>query len=418
MEAAGGEAEIRRKYAALGYELLLPEHVLRLSREELKRVAVGATFVLDEVYHRRLELSTERTLQLIDDVISGQVNLFVLRDRDRSIVATMAFDKLEPIFGDARVSSYEAGRVAKRVGSPPRLATDLIRAAFIWAAGHLDGDYVVAEARVARPEEGRPYNGRMLARVLRNQNFVPTHAVYSHYVAQTKAEPFVWACGAINPETWRKTVQEQRIRLPDSAESQMFAAMLAESISVHVAYDRPAGSAGTLRGEIRELVGPSPIDESLYVLTNHTLPSRRVLREVPGIKRSDGAQASAGLSDRLIVEEDIVVRPDAPQVLNVLYQAGFTLAGWAPSHRRFGRLALVLTRPGTVPADRVSVAPPDLSMLEHLPATRSFLTRVLSRRPSPKPRDVTQVAGREAVLAKGLAAVQMASRSAPSMPRQ
>ncbi len=416
MEAADGVTEISRKYAALGYELLLPEHAQRLSREELKRVAVGATVVLDEVYRRRRELSPERTLQLIDDVISGRVNLFTLQDRDRSIVATMAFERLEPIFSDARVSSYEAGRVAKRLGSPPRLATDFIHAAFIWAAGNLDGDYVVAEARVAHLEEGRPYNGRMLAQVLRQQHFVPTHAAYSHYVAQTKAEPFVWACGAINPEAWYKTVREQQIRLPDNTESRMFAAMLIESISVRVAYGRPAGSAGTLRGEIRELVGPSPMDESLYVLTGHAVSSGRVLREVPGVKRSNGAHVSAGLSDRLIVEEDVVGQPDSPRVLNILYQAGFMLAGWAPSQYRFGRLALVLIRPGTVPADGVSVAPPDLSALRHLPATQKFLAHVLSRPPSPKSRDATPVVGREAVLAKGPAAGQMKSGSVPSVP--
>jgi hypothetical protein len=171
----------------------------------------------------------------------------------------------------------------------------------------------------------------------------------------------------------------------------LFAAMLDESLSAQVVYGGPVGGGRALPGEIRELVESSPTDESLYVLTGHPLASRRALEKVPGVPRSKGKQVSAGLSDRLIVEEDIVGRPESAQVLNALYQEGFALAGWAPSQYQFGRLALVFTRPGTVPAEAVSVAPPDLSALAHLPATHSFLTRVLARRPSPQLRDDTSV---------------------------
>lgn len=391
--ADAGDAGIGLRYAALGYELLFPADVLRLSREELKRVAAGAMQVLDEVYCRRAELSAGRTRQLTEDVVDGRVHLFVLRDRERSVVATMAFIKFEPMFGGDEVSFYEVGRVAKRLDSPPQLATGLIRAGFIWAAGHLDGDYVVAEARVACAEADRPYNGRMLARVLGHRNFMPAHAVYSHYVAQTEAEPFVWACAALNPEAWYRTVRRQQVHLPDNAESRMLEAMLAESRAARVVFAEPGDDRRALPGEIREVVAPSPTDESLYVLTRHPMPSRRVLAEIPGVTRSDGVRGSAGLNDRLILEEDIVGRPESTGALRAFHQAGFHLAGWVPSRRRFGRLALVMARPGTVPAGRVSVTSPDLSALAHLPAAHSFLTRVLSRRPRPELREAVRIPG-------------------------
>lgn len=398
MEAAGGvrddtgeAAGIGFSYAALGYGLLFPDQVRRLGREELARIAAGVTSVLDEVYRRRLELSGERTRQLTDDLTAGRVHLFVLLDHARSVVATMAFVKLESVFSGVGVSMYEAGRAVKRIGSPPRLATALIDAAFLWAARHLDGDYVVAEARVACPETGRPYNGRILDRVLRHLNFIPAYAAYSHYVAQTEAEPFVWACSAINSDIWRKDVQQQTIHLPEGEESRMFAAMLDESLSARVVFGaRAAGQDGGPRGEIRELVGPSPMDESLYVLTRRPLPSRRVVGQVPGLTRPDGARASFGLGDKLLVEEDVVGRPESAQVLNALYREGFALAGWAPSYYCYGRLALVLTRPGVVPADGVWVAPPDLSALAHLPVTHKFLTHVLARRPAQDVRMVRE----------------------------
>jgi hypothetical protein len=395
MEAAGGvrdgigEAGTGGGYAVLGYELLFPDQVRRLGPGELARIAQGVTGVLDEVYRRRRELSGERTRRLAEDLTAGRVHLFVLLDGARAVVATMAFVKLESIFRDSRVSMYEAGRAVKRIGSPPRLATALIDAAFQWAAGHLDGDYVVAEARVACPEAGRPYNGRILDRVLRNLDFIPAFAAYSHYVAQTEAEPFVWACSAIDSDLWRKNVQQQTIHLPEGEESRMFAGMLDESFSARLAFGGPApGADERFYGEIRELVEPSPMDESLYILTRHPLPSRRVVGAVPGVTRPDGVRASSGLGDRLLVEEDIVGRPESAQVLGALYREGFSLAGWAPSNYSHGRIALVLTRPGAVPADGVWVAPPDLSALAHLPVTHRFLTHVLARRPL---RDVLKV---------------------------
>ena len=393
MHPETGDRGIWRRYAALGYELLFPADVLRLGGAELQRVAVGATQVLDEVYQRRAELSEERACQLTDDVAGRRVHLFVLRDGSRAVVATMAFIKLEPMFGDGQVSFYEAGRVAKRLGSPPHLATDLIRAGFIWAADHLDGDYVVAEARVACAEAGRPYNGHMLARILGHPNFLPAHAVYSHYVAQTEAEPFVWACAALNPERWHEAVRHQRIHLPDNLESRMFAEMLAEGFDTQVALGGPVDGLATLLGKIREVVTASPTDESLYVFTSHPAPSQRVVAEIPAATGLDGIRVSAGLSDRLILEEDIVSRPESIVALNAFYRAGFSLAGWVPSHHRFGRVALVMGRPGTIPADSVAVASPDLSAMAHLPAARSFLTRVLSRRPTPDLLEPVPVGG-------------------------
>lgn len=388
MEAAGGvrdgigEAGIGGSYAVLGYELLFPDQVRGLGPGELARISAGVTGVLDEVYRRRRELSGERTRQLTEDLTAGRVHLFVLLDGARTVVATMAFVKLESMFRDTRVSMYEAGRAVKRIGSPPRLATALIDAAFQWASEHLDGDYVVAEARVACPEDGRPYNGRILERVLRNLDFIPAFAAYSHYVAQTEAEPFVWACSAIDSDLWHKNVQQQTIHLPEGDESRMFAGMLDESVSARVAFTGLApGEGGRRYGEIRELVAPSPLDESLYLLTHHPLPSRKVVQAVPGVLRPDGVRASSGLGDRLLVEEDIVGRPESAHVLGALYREGFSLAGWAPSNYSYGRLALVLTRPGAVPADGVRVAAPDLSALARFPRTHTFLSHVLARRP-------------------------------------
>jgi hypothetical protein len=163
--------------------------------------------------------------------------------------------------------------------------------------------------------------------------------------------------------------------------------MLEESFDLQVAYagprlDHPPG----LHFEIRELTGPSPAIESLYVLTDRPVPSRKTLTRIPGITSTNGALASGGLSDRIIVEEDIVSRADSAQTLALLRQQGFDLAGWTPSSLRYGRIALVLTRPGTVPAESISVAPADLLALNRLPAAERFLAHVLSRQPLPTVR--------------------------------
>lgn len=118
------------------------------------------------------------------------------------------------------------------------------------------------------------------------------------------------------------------------------------------------------------------------MLAGHPLSAGSAVAEVLGITRSDGTRVSAGLSDRIIVEEDIVSRPDSVHAVSALRRQGFDLAGWVPSSCHQGRLALVMTRPGTVPAEGVSVAPPDLSALDRLPAARRFLEHVLARRPS------------------------------------
>jgi hypothetical protein len=377
-------AEIRRGYAALGYELLLPDDVLGLRREDLTKVAAGVTEVLDEVYLRKRDLSEGRTRELACDVANGSVLLFVLLDSDRMVVATTAFTRVEQIVPGSRVSSFEAGRVAKRPGTPLRLAAEMIRATFIWAAENLrEIDYLVAHARVARADTGRPYNGGILGHLLGYQ-LIPAHGVYSNYVAQTVAEPFIWTCAPVNRELWREGVQRQAIYLPDDAVSRMFGAMLDENLGVPVVYAGPRHNlpSGTSL-EIWELKGPSSAAESLYVLTTQPMPARKALARVPGITLASGILASAGLSDRIIMEDDIVSQASSAYALAALRRQGFDLAGWAPSSHRRGRIALVLTRPGTVPAQTISVAPADLSALHHLPAAGRFLAYVLSRRPLP-----------------------------------
>jgi hypothetical protein len=379
--------EIRRGYATLGYELLGPDDVLRLSRQELTRIAAGVTRILDEVYRRRLDLSEERARQLADAVTGGHVLLFVLLDNDRLVVATTAFTRVEQVFPDSQVSSYEAGRAAKRPGTLPRLAAELFRASFIWAAVNLpEIDYLVAHARVACAETGRPYSGGMLGRLL-GQRFIPAHAVYSNYVAQTVAEPFIWACFPVNQESWRKSVHHQTIHLPDNTMSQMLGTMLQESLDVQVLYTEPKPDySPVFHSEIHELAGPSQSAESLYVLTSRPMPSRKMLPQIPSVTSTNGALASGGLSDRIIVEEDITSQTDSAHTLTLLRQEGFDLAGWTPSSLRYGRIALVLTRPGTVPAESISVAPADLRALNCLPAAERFLSHVLSRHPLPRVR--------------------------------
>jgi hypothetical protein len=377
--------KIRRGYATLGYELLVPDDVLRLSRQELMRIAAGVTRILDEVYRRRLDLSEERARQLADAVTSGHVLLFVLLDSDRLVVATTAFTQVEQVFPDSRISSYEAGRAAKRPSAPPRLAAELFRASFIWAAVNLpEIDYLVAHARVACAETGRPFNGGMLGRLI-GQRFIPAQAVYSNYVGQTAAEPFIWTCFPVNQESWRKCVHHQTIHLPDNTMSQMLGTMLQESFDVQVLYTEPKPDyAPVFDSEIRELAGPSQAAESLYVLSSRPMPSRKMVLQIPSITSTNGTLASGGLSDRIIVEEDITSQADSAHTLTLLGQQGFDLAGWTPSSLRYGRIALVLTRPGTVPAESITVALADLRALNCLPAAERFLTRVLSRHPLPR----------------------------------
>jgi hypothetical protein len=77
-------AEIRSRYTAHGYELLAPDDVLRLSGQNLTRIAVGVTSILDEVYRRSLDLSEERISQLVDAVVSGHNRVYPGRaDRPR-----------------------------------------------------------------------------------------------------------------------------------------------------------------------------------------------------------------------------------------------------------------------------------------------------------------------------------------------
>ena len=329
------EADAQREYSALGYELLLPDQVLSLNRAELKRIAAGVTAVFDEVYRRSPTLSAERTGQLIDDVASGRVLLFTLRDRDGSVVATSAFTRVEPIFPDSLITSYEVGRTAKMPGTPKRLAARLLRMRFIWAGGNLGKtDYLLAHARVARAQVGRPHHGGVLGRLV-ERHFIPTHAVYSNYVAQTAAEPFVWLCAPINSASWLAEVRQQEIHLIDDTASHMFGAMLAESIEARISYSEPPLSGPPTQSlGIHELVEPSATSESLYVIADHPLRSRRALREIPAITNSNGVIASTGLSDKVIVEQDVISRAEAVHTLDALYQLGFHLAGWAPSNER------------------------------------------------------------------------------------
>jgi hypothetical protein len=185
------------------------------------RVAAGVTEILDEVYRRNRDLSEERARELAGDVAHGRVLLFVLMDSDRRVVATTAFTRVDQVFPSSRVSSYEAGRTAKRPGAPPRLAADLIGASFSWAAGHLwEADYLVAHARVAHAAPGRPYNGGILGRLL----------------------------------------GYQFIHLPGDTASRMLGAMLDESTGARVAYATrghgfppviPPGALGAGRAEPR-----------------------------------------------------------------------------------------------------------------------------------------------------------------------
>jgi hypothetical protein len=170
MESIGGfvddddEVEVRRAYSELGYELLFPGEVRAFGGEESKRVTTDVTEIFDKVYRRSPDLSTEQTRQLTENVISGRVLLFALRDHHRSVVATAAFTKVEPIFPESRLTSYEAGRTAKTPGSPPRLAVNLLRARHAWAGRNPGGaDYLLAHARVARAQADRPHNGGVLA---------------------------------------------------------------------------------------------------------------------------------------------------------------------------------------------------------------------------------------------------------------
>jgi hypothetical protein len=168
----------------------------------------------------------------------------------------------------------------------------------------------------------------------------------------------------------------------------MLAAMLAESFEARITFAEAArDDPGSPSAEVRELVGPTAKGESSYIVTRHPLPSRRALREIPAVVRADGAVASVGLNAKLVVEEDVLARPEAPDTLNALRRQGFDFAGWAPSALRYGRVALVLSRPGTTPAGSAPVAPPDLSALTELGATRRFLMHVLSRRPTPAERE-------------------------------
>ncbi|MEV7544908.1 hypothetical protein [Streptomyces sp. NPDC089915] len=404
-------AGIRRAYAARGYELVLPGEVAARGGAERRRIAGQVVSLLVEVYRRAPGPDDERAARELDGAVAeGGVRLFVLLDRRRDVVATTRFTRLARWFtegpregpqegpreeGDAEGAGrgdvrYEVGRTGKRPGAEPRLAAGLLRARLLWAAaGGLPGaGLLVSHTRVARSAPGRPPVGPVLEGLVRDGGFLPAHAVRSHVVARTAVEPFVAACAPRDGAAWAAGVRAQRLRLPDRAEARLFAAMLAEGwgarpVLVPVADGGAAGPAfrAPLPGALRELSGPDPAVESLYLLSRRPADVGRAVDGIPYRVRADGAYASAGLSDRVVVEADAAEAPDAVAVLERLRRAGFALAGWEPSRQRSGRLALVLTRPGRVPDGGTAVAAPDLSALDRLPAAQRFLGGVLARLP-------------------------------------
>ncbi|MGW2396223.1 hypothetical protein ACWCYY_06685 [Kitasatospora sp. NPDC001664] len=389
-----------------GFELLPPEEVAALGRAALLRSARQVAELLALVYRRQPgeDALAAEARQLAEDAVAGRVRLFLLLDGRGEVMATTRYTLVEPLFEDGPVR-YELGRTGKRPGARPGLAAALLDARVPWAREHLpEADHLVTHTRVALNRPGRPPVGPVIGSQLA-QGFTATHAVHSHIVARTAAEPFVATFAPRDPTSWRASARQHPLRLPDGPDYGLLAAMWTETTGVGAAPLPPAGcgtSAGATSAAateaaatgaavtgaasglvtLHQLAAPSATVESLHLLSARPPRGGRPVPEVPARVGPDGAYASTGLSDRVVVEDDVLGAPDAALHLDRLHRSGFRPAGWAPSHQRAGRPALVLTRPGSLPGPETSVTPADLRAFARLPSTGSFLAHVLSHRPS------------------------------------
>ena len=355
-----------------------------MNSAELRSIASGISEILDQVYRRDPALSDERTQKMIDSVATGDLLLFVLVDGDVQVVVTTSFTKLPSAFPDSPTTSFEAGRTVKAPKAPKNLAGDLILISYLWFLANLSTcDYIIANTRAGQMTDGRPYNGGVLRRALSYKSAVPANITYSHSVARSAVEPFVSVFGAIDAVSWGRQVKQQRILLPAGLGMQLFESMLVETTGASITHTTPQitepASAGVT---VYEVIEPSAHNESAYFITSAHIPGWKTVEQIPHSSDSEGSHVSTGLSDKAIIENDVLSSQDIGPLLGSLSRQGFHLAGWTPSERQYGNIALVLSRPGFLPAEGIPAIEADLSAMSGFPAARLFLQRTAEYRPA------------------------------------
>lgn len=378
--------DVRDFYRQRGYDVLYPDELAACSDAELRSLAAGITGVADVVFSRDRELSESRTEELSVSVRNGNAYPFVLLAKGR-VVGSSALTRVASPFPDSPVQAFAIG-AATKIHTPRAPMLRLFAAQVGWAQQHLSSQsYIVAHTRVAARAPGRPYNGNVFGQALRFA--IPAHGNYAHHVGPTTAEPFMFSVAPLDlARGWERF--SETVYVPSEAARVAIANVFLESehtdnspnLKVCTA-ESTTNSTPVDPPNIYRLGGPNALHESVYMMTDNSGSSATIVPNIPSA--GSGKKFSPTLSDRVIVESDITSNPQqAGSVYPLLAGEGFTFLGITFSALAIGRLALVFGRPGFVGSAH-TIARPDLSALQTMPATQRFFAEVLqSQRPIPQ----------------------------------
>lgn len=375
------ESAVKLRYESEGCRVMFPDDVSAMGTHELIAVAEGVVRVLDNVYDRDRRRSARRIEETIRDVGDGTVHLFAIL-RKGQVVATTRLTKSKPLYAlNTNIVSYEGGGTAKDLtAAPPVRAGQLLAAQYAWARTHLaaEAHYLYSNTRVAEAAPGRPFNGNILAQTLTYEAFIPAYAGYFNTVGTTTVEPFVHLEAPLDLRSWSDQVHEQTIFAPDAPGADILRKILTEGtggmLEPQISTCSTFGTGALAK--MYEIEAPSSMGESIHVMTDDSvMPHLRVVREIP----SSNNGGSAGISDRVIVEQDVIGdRESAHQAYQFLVTQGFYLSGWVCSSYVQGRIALIFGRAGgPARGGRVAGAYLHPQLKANSPTAYDFFDRIL-----------------------------------------
>lgn len=379
MSEASTSSGLQRIYENLGYRgysVVFPEDAHRRSTREIHRLAEGIVGVRDRVYNRNPALTSERIEETADAIISGSPFFFTLLDPEGNVSVTTQLIPQVNIYPDSQVRIYELGGTAKAPSTRSHIARPLLEGQIRWAQENLRDapSYLIANARVACKQEGRPYNGNISEFLLAETGAYPTYPGYDHYVGPQTAEPFLNMAAPLQVTEWNRTIVQQPIYLPKGDSKEAIDGFFSENPDNKlILQTRNVNAAGRSREAIPVYVAepPQQKNEAIYFMTTRQA-------DLPSYTMGNSKRAP-GLSDRVIVEADITSNPDyAAAAYTQLQTHNFVFCGWIPSSQDYGKLAAIFGRSGVIPKTD-SVSEPDVSALTTRPITHRFITEVFSR---------------------------------------